>query len=86
MGRGNLDPVEASVRLRRDRKAGRGMVEVGCWAHARRHVHQALETDPSRMRRINAGVAELADIHICDDFAVDSARRCYHKVRMEEKQ
>jgi transposase len=28
----------------------RGMVEVGCWAHARRHVFQALENDPSRMR------------------------------------
>jgi transposase len=28
----------------------RGMVEVGCWAHARRHFHEALDTDPSRMR------------------------------------
>ena len=25
--------------------AERGMVEVGCWAHARRHVHQALESE-----------------------------------------
>jgi hypothetical protein len=33
-------------------KPERGMVEVGCWAHARRHVHPALETDPSRMRTI----------------------------------
>jgi transposase len=37
----------------------RGMVEVGCWAHARRHVHQALETDPSRMRTILLMIAEL---------------------------
>ena len=37
----------------------RGMVEVGCWAHARRHVHQALDTDPSRMRTILLMVAEL---------------------------
>ena len=37
----------------------RGMVEVGCWAHARRHVHQALETDRSRMRTILLMIAEL---------------------------
>ena len=37
----------------------RGMLEVGCWAHARRHVHQALETDPSRMRTILLMIAEL---------------------------
>jgi transposase len=37
----------------------RGMVEVGCWAHARRHAHQALETDPSRMRTILLLIAEL---------------------------
>ena len=24
----------------------RGLVELGCWAHARRHVYQARETDP----------------------------------------
>jgi transposase len=37
----------------------RGMVEVGCWAHARRHVHQALESDPSRMRPVLWMIAEL---------------------------
>lgn len=31
----------------------------GCWAHARRHVHQALETDASRMRTILLMIAEL---------------------------
>lgn len=40
-------------------KPERGMVEVGCWAHARRHVHQALETDPGRMRSILLLIAEL---------------------------
>jgi transposase len=30
----------------------RGMVEVGCWAHARRHFHQALENDSSHMRTV----------------------------------
>lgn len=40
-------------------KPERGMVEVGCWAHARRHVFQALETDPSPMRTILLLIAEL---------------------------
>lgn len=40
-------------------KPERGMVEVGCWAHARRHVHQALDTDVSRMRTILLLIAEL---------------------------
>jgi transposase len=38
---------------------GRGMVEVGCWAHARRHVHQAMEGDPSRMRTVLLMIAQL---------------------------
>lgn len=37
----------------------RGMVEVGCWAHARRHFHQALESDPSRMRTVLLLITEL---------------------------
>jgi transposase len=40
-------------------KPERGMVEVGCWAHARRHVHQALDNDPSRMRTLLLMIAEL---------------------------
>ena len=35
------------------------MVEVGCWAHARRHVHPALDTHVSRMRTILLLIAEL---------------------------
>ena len=37
----------------------RGMVEVGCWAHARRHFHQGLESDPSRMRTVLLLIAQL---------------------------
>jgi transposase len=37
----------------------RGMVEVGCWAHARRHVFQALETDAARMGAVLAYIAQL---------------------------
>ena len=40
-------------------KPERGMVEVGCWAHARRHVHQALDNDPSRMRTLLLMIAQL---------------------------
>jgi transposase len=37
----------------------RGMVEVGCWAHARRHFHNALEKDPGRMGGVLAMIAGL---------------------------
>lgn len=40
-------------------KTERGMVEVGCWAHARRHFHQALDNDPSRMRTVLLLIARL---------------------------
>jgi transposase len=43
-------------------KPERGMVEVGCWAHARRHFHQALESDPSRMRTVLLLIAQLYGI------------------------
>jgi hypothetical protein len=35
----------------------RGMVEVACWAHTRRHFHQALDTDPARMGAVLAYIA-----------------------------
>lgn len=37
----------------------RGMVEVGCWAHARRHFHDALENDRGRMGAVLALIARL---------------------------
>jgi transposase len=40
-------------------KPDRGMEEVGCWAHTRRHFHQALESDPSRMRAVLLLIAQL---------------------------
>jgi hypothetical protein len=38
---------------------GRGIVEVGCWAHSRRHFHQARESDPSRMGGVLTMIAQL---------------------------
>jgi transposase len=37
----------------------RGLVEVACWAHTRRHFHQALDTDPLRMGAVLAYIAQL---------------------------
>lgn len=37
----------------------RGLVEVGCWAHCRRHFHEALENDPARMGGVLAMIAHL---------------------------
>jgi transposase len=37
----------------------RGIVEVGCWAHARRHFHNALEKDQARMGGVLAMIARL---------------------------
>lgn len=37
----------------------RGLVEVGCWAHARRHAFEARETDPARMGAVLAYIGQL---------------------------
>jgi transposase len=37
----------------------RGMVEVGCWAHARRHFHNALDSDQKRMSGVLLLIAQL---------------------------
>lgn len=37
----------------------RGLVEVACWAHTRRHFHQALDTDAARMGAVLAYIAQL---------------------------
>src|ERR1700719_4076416 len=37
----------------------RGLVEVACWAHTRRHFHGALDTDSARMGAVLAYIAHL---------------------------
>lgn len=37
----------------------RELVEVGCWAHARRHAFQARDTDPAHMGAVLAYIAQL---------------------------
>jgi transposase len=40
----------------------RELVEVGCWAHARRHFYQAQDNDPSRMRTVLLLIAQLYQV------------------------
>lgn len=40
----------------------RGLVEVACWAHTRRHFHKALGTDSARMGAVLAYIAQLYGI------------------------
>jgi transposase len=42
-------------------KPERGLVEVACWAHTRRHVYQALDTDSAHMGAVLAYIAHLYD-------------------------
>ena len=37
----------------------RGLVEVACWAHTRRHFHRALDTDSAHMGAVLAYIAHL---------------------------
>ena len=37
----------------------RGLIEVGCWAHARRYFHKALESDQARMGPALLLIAQL---------------------------
>ena len=37
----------------------RGLIEVACWAHTRRHFHKALDTDSARMGSVLAYIAQL---------------------------
>src|ERR687891_1804411 len=45
----------------------RGLIEVGCWAHARRYFHKALESDPARMGPALLLIAQLYRVekHAC---------------------
>jgi transposase len=40
-------------------KPERGLVEVACWAHTRRHFHQALDNDSARMGAVLVYIAKL---------------------------
>jgi transposase len=44
------------------KKPGRGLVEVGCWSHARRYYHKALESDVGRMAPALWFIAELYQV------------------------
>ncbi len=58
----------ASGYLQADAYAGydglhaRGLVEVGCWAHARRKFHEARTSDPERSHAVIAWIGRLYDV------------------------
>ncbi len=52
-----LDAYPAYDKFFLDQK--RELVEVGCWAHARRHVFNARDTDPARMGAVLAYIGQL---------------------------
>ena len=41
------------------KEPGRGLMEVGCWAHARRYFHKAVESDQTRMGPALLLIAQL---------------------------
>src|SRR6202790_3008020 len=43
----------------RGRGSARGLIEVGCWAHARRYFHKALESDQPHMGPALLLIAQL---------------------------
>lgn len=47
----------------------RGLVEVACWAHTRRHFHQALDTDAARM---GVALAYITKLYAVEKTARDS--------------
>ena len=54
----------------------RGLVEVGCWAHARRHFHSALEKDQARMGGVLAMIAHLYEVEKAARRNGRAAKRC----------
>jgi len=44
------------------KKKARGLIEVGCWSHARRYYHKALESDVGRMGPALWCIAELYQV------------------------
>lgn len=57
----------------------RGLIEVGCWAHSRRHFHKALEPDQARMGPALLSIAQLYRVE-------KQARRLAPEDRLELRQ
>ena len=78
----------ASGYLQSDAYAGydglhrRGLVEVGCWAHARRRFYEARTSDPERSHAALAWIGRLYEVeHEARDRQLDDAAR--HALRQE---
>jgi hypothetical protein len=59
-----------------DRIHARGIVEVGCWAHARRKFYDARTTDPERSHQALAWISLLYDVErLAKKNGLDDAQR-----------
>ncbi len=61
-------------------KPGRGLIEVGCWGHARRYYHKALESDVGRMGPALWFIAELYKVEDRAAAMTATERLCLRQI------
>jgi transposase len=59
---------------------GRGLTEVGCWSHARRYYHKALESDVGRMGPALWFIAELYKVEDRASAMTAAERLCLRQI------
>jgi hypothetical protein len=59
---------------------GRGLTEVGCWSHARRYYHKALESDVGRMGPALWFIAELYKVEDRAAAMTAAERLCLRQI------
>jgi transposase len=59
---------------------GRGLTEVGCWGHARRYYHKALESDVGRMGPALWFIAELYKVEDRASAMTAAERLCLRQI------
>jgi transposase len=59
---------------------GRGLTEVGCWSHARRYYHKALESDVGRMGPALWFIAELYKVEDRTAAMTAAERLCLRQI------
>jgi transposase len=59
----------------------RGLVEVGCWAHARRYYYKGLDSDPSRMGSVLLLIGQLYQVEEDARSCTAEERRCLRQLK-----
>jgi len=62
------------------KEPGRGLTEVGCWGHARRYYHKALESDVGRMGPALWFIAELYKVEDRASAMTAAERLCLRQI------